>query len=148
MSRSRSSQWLGDAEHDKVTALARHRDLLEQARDQHATAPDDSSAGQHAAEQAQEVPQAAVVKVVPDEAEDLLSLGPVAYAKSLCDTMGVTREQRGPVALIARDMQTAYEAEQQRRDTLTEQQRQALENEIAGQKKGIAATRRAPRAHP
>ena len=29
-------------------------------------------------------------------------------------------------------MQTAYEAEQQRRETLTETQRQALENEIAG----------------
>ena len=73
------------------------------------------------------------MKVVPDEAEDLLSLGPVAYAKSLCDTTGLTREQRGPVALIARDMQTAYEAEQQRRATLTDQQREALDNEIAGQ---------------
>ena len=36
-----------------------------------------------------------------DEAEDLLSLGPVAYAKSLCDKAGLTKEQRGPVALIA-----------------------------------------------
>ena len=70
---------------------------------------------------------------MPDEAEDLLSLGPVVYAKSLCDKAGLTREQRGPVALIARDMQTAYEAEQQRRSALTEQQRQALESEIAGQ---------------
>ena len=43
----------GAAEHDKVTALARHRDLLEKARDQHETAPADSSVGQNAAEQAQ-----------------------------------------------------------------------------------------------
>ena len=84
------------------------------------------------AEQAQEVPQEAEVKVVPDEAEDLLSLGPVVYAKSLCDKAGLTRAQRGPVALIARDMQTAYEAEQQRREALTEQQRQALGSDIAG----------------
>ena len=105
----------GAAEHDKVTTLAQHRDLLEKARDQHETAPVDSSVGQNAAEQAQEVPQSADVKVVPDEAEDLLSLGPVIYAKSLCDKAGLTREQRGPVALIARDMQIAYEKEQQRR---------------------------------
>ena len=105
----------GAAEHDKVTALARHRDLLEKARYQHEAAPADSSVGQNAAAQAQEVPQEADVKVVPDETEDLLSLGPVAYAKSLCDKTGLTREQRGPVALIAREMQTAYEAERQRR---------------------------------
>ena len=106
----------GAAEHDKVTALARHRDLLEKkARDQHETAPADSSAGQNAAKQAQAVPQEADVKVVPDEAGDLLSVGPVVYAKSLCDKAGLTREQRGPVALLAHDMQTAYEAEQQRR---------------------------------
>ena len=73
------------------------------------------------------------MKVVPDEAEDLLSLGPVVYAKSLCDKAGLTREQRCPVALIARDMQTAYEAEQQRRDAFTEQRRQALESEVVGQ---------------
>ena len=35
---------------------------------------------------------------------------PIAYAKYLCDTAGLTREQRGPVALIARDMQKVYPA--------------------------------------
>ena len=45
----------GAAKHDKVTALARHRDLLEQARDQHETAPADSNG--NAAEQPQEVVQ-------------------------------------------------------------------------------------------
>ena len=35
---------------------------------------------------------------------------PIAYAKYLCDNAGLTREQRGTVALIARDMQKAYPA--------------------------------------
>ena len=36
----------GAAEHEKVTTLARHPALLEKARDQHETAPVDSSVGQ------------------------------------------------------------------------------------------------------
>ena len=53
-------------------------------------------------------------------------LEPAALAQRLCVEAELTLEQRGPVALIARDMQRAYEAEMQRRTNLTSVQREAL----------------------
>ena len=52
-------------------------------------------------------------------------MGPIAYAKHLCDKAELTREQRGPVALLVRDMQQVYEQEVARRAELTETQRRA-----------------------
>ena len=74
------------------------------------------------------------METLPEEPEDeeLSSLGPIAYAKRLCEKAGLTLEQRGPVALIAHTMQSAYDVEQDRRSKLTEQQRDALANELGG----------------
>ena len=52
-------------------------------------------------------------------------MGPVGLAKYLCDAAELTTEQRGPVALIARSMRVAYDAEVARRATLTESQLRA-----------------------
>ena len=52
-------------------------------------------------------------------------MGPVDFAKYLCDAAELTTEQRGPVALVARDMQVAYDAEVARRATLTASQLRA-----------------------
>ena len=57
-----------------------------------------------------------------DEDPDCASMGPVDFAKYRCDAAGLTTEQRGPVALVARDMQVAYDEEVARRATLTEAQ--------------------------
>ena len=122
----------GASEHDKQAALAQHRELLERLRAQAENLPAEGEAGEAAALQPQEEEREADVEIVAEETEDLASLGPVAYAKILCDRASLTLEQRGPVALIAREMQTAFEAEQERRAKLTEQQRQALANELGG----------------
>ena len=60
-----------------------------------------------------------------DEDPDCASMGPVGLAKYVCDAAELTSEQRGPVALVARDMQVAYDAEVVRRATHTESQLRA-----------------------
>ena len=50
---------------------------------------------------------------------------PISYAKYLCDSAGLTREQRAPVMLIATDMQEVYGMEVERRARLTEAQRRS-----------------------
>lgn len=50
---------------------------------------------------------------------------PIRYAQYLRDDAGLTREQRGPVALIARDMQKVYTMEVERGARLTEAQRRS-----------------------
>ena len=57
-----------------------------------------------------------------EEDGDCTLMGPIAYAKHLCDLAELAREQRGPVALVARDMQIAYDQEVTRRANLTEAQ--------------------------
>ena len=123
----------GASEHDRQAALAQHRECLERLRAQAEHLPAEGEAGEAAAAQPQEEEREADVTIVTEDGEDLSSLGPVAYAKKLCDRASLTLEQRGPVALIAREMQIAFEAEQERRAKLTEQQRQALANEMKGQ---------------
>ena len=61
-------------------------------------------------------------------------MGPIKYAQYLCETAPLTRVQRGPVALLARDMQHAYDKDVERRAGLTDAQRQA---------EGIVATEHA-----
>ena len=53
-------------------------------------------------------------------------MGPIAYAKLLCEQAGLTSEQRGPVALIAHDMDKVYQEEMKRRENLTEAQLESL----------------------
>ena len=60
-----------------------------------------------------------------DENPNCASMTPVELAKYLCDAGELTTEQRGPVALIARDMQVAYDAELARRAAPTESQLRA-----------------------
>ena len=52
-------------------------------------------------------------------------MAPVGLAKYPCDAGELTTDQRGPVALIARDIQVAYDAEVARRAALTESQLRA-----------------------
>ena len=63
----------GAAEHDKVAALARHRDLLGKARDQHETAPADLKPDWRSEEwQGQEVPQEPDVEILRHRMRDRL----------------------------------------------------------------------------
>ena len=52
-------------------------------------------------------------------------MGPVGFAKYLCDKGTLSTEQRGPVSLVARDMQIVYDQEVARRATLTDAQLRA-----------------------
>ena len=65
------------------------------------------------------------VELRDEEDEGMLFSGPVSCAEHLCDEAELTREQRGPVALLARDMQHAYEQELARRALLTDAERRA-----------------------
>ena len=122
------------AEQVMQTALERHREILEQLRTQEESLPRENGVSVDPEQDPQQAEPTPHVEIVPEEAEeeDPLSVGPIAYAKTLCDKAGLTLEQRGPVALIAHTMQIAFDAEQQRRAKLTEQQRQRLANELGG----------------
>ena len=65
------------------------------------------------------------VELVEDGDDAALFNDPVSLAKHLCDQAELTREQRGPVALLARDMQKVYEEEVGRQAQLSEAQRRA-----------------------
>ena len=65
------------------------------------------------------------VERAPVEDADYTSTEPVDFAKSLGDKGELTTEQRGLVALVARDMQTVYDEEVARRSKLTDAQLQA-----------------------
>jgi hypothetical protein len=65
------------------------------------------------------------VKLAPVEDADSTSMGPIDFAKYLCDQGELITEQRGPVALVARDMQIAYDEEVARRAKLTDAQLRA-----------------------
>ena len=63
------------------------------------------------------------VDLIEEEDETMLFSDPVTCAKHLCDQGELTREQRGPVALLARYMQQVYEQVLARQDLLTDAQR-------------------------
>ena len=65
------------------------------------------------------------VELAQEEDTECEAMGPADYAKHLCDKGEVTKEQRGPVALVARDMQGVYKQEVARRANLTDAQRQS-----------------------
>ena len=65
------------------------------------------------------------VELAQGEDAECTSMGPVDFAKLLCDQGTLTTEQLGPVALLARDMQKVYDKEVARRATLTDAQLRA-----------------------
>ena len=54
------------------------------------------------------------VKLVEEGDEAMLVSDPKSCAKHLCKEADLTREQRGPVALLAKDIQTVYTQEVER----------------------------------
>ena len=57
------------------------------------------------------MPSEAAVEVVEEANEDTAQMGPLAFAKHLCSKADLTSEQKGPVVLIAKDMQDLYAEE-------------------------------------
>ena len=112
----------GASEHDKQAALQHHRQLLQKLRETREEAP----ACQMETEDVPKTSSNEVgVEVVPHEDAHTSSMGPIDFAKYLCDEASLTTEQRGPVALVARDMQKAYDTEVARQAKLTDAQRRA-----------------------
>ena len=118
----------GAAEHEKNNALARHRTILEELRNR---ADPERIVDEASEERADWNVSYEGVELVQDTDEDTQSMDPVAFAKYLCDEAKLTREQRGPVALVARDMQKVYKQEQARRARLTEVQCRAEGIDVA-----------------
>ena len=104
--------------------MARHRATLETLRAQQTVGAKEREAREAssdgATEHAERLPR--VEGISDEDDEEACKLGPIAYAKLLCERAGLTGEQRGPVALIARDMDKVYQEEMKRRENLTEAQ--------------------------
>ena len=112
----------GAAEHDRQAAYAQHRALLERLRQQEDT-PDTT---ENADEETPEHPRPEErVELVEEDDEAMRFSDPAGYAKHLSDQAELAQEQRGPVALLARDMQTVYGHELARRALLTDAQRRS-----------------------
>ena len=112
----------GAAEHEKTQALAIHRTLLQELRDKEQNALTSENV-------IEDVPKRTTnelaVALAADDVSDCASMGPVDFAKYLCDAATLTAEQRGPVALVARDLQKAFDKEVARRAKLTDAQLRA-----------------------
>ena len=110
------------SEHTKNASLAHHRDLLQKLRESSEKEPTcEAGSGEALQSSSNEVG----VELMQSEEADWTSLGPVDLAKRLCYEGGLTTEQRGPVALVARNMQMAYDDEVTRRAKLTDAQLRA-----------------------
>ena len=107
----------GAAEHERQAALAWHRSILETLRQQEEQAGAKESIDEAAPEHP--MPEECV-EFVEDGDDATLFNDPVSFAKHLCDQAGLTREQRGPAALLARDMLKVHEQEVRRRAQLTD----------------------------
>ena len=112
----------GASEHAKSTSLARHRDLLRKLREAAERGPTCETAP---GDTMQTSSNEARVELAQIEDAECTSMGPVDFAKLLCDQGTLTTEQRGPVALLARDMQIVYDEEVARRASLTDAQLRA-----------------------
>jgi len=110
----------GTAEHERQAALTQHRALLEMLRQEDNPANMAETANEETPENTRHEER---VELVDDEDETMRFSDPVSCAKHLCDQGKLTREQRGPVALLARDMQHVYEEELARRALLTDDER-------------------------
>jgi hypothetical protein len=112
----------GASEHEKNEALTRHRALLQELREK----DQQSLTSPNAMEDApQPTTNEVAVVLAADDVTDWESMGPVDFAKYLCDAGTLTAEQRGPVALVARDLQRVYDEVVARRAQLTDAQLRA-----------------------
>ena len=112
----------GGSEHTKNTSLARHRDLLQKLR---MAAENESTCVTESPDTIQSPSNEVGVELARIEDTECASMGPVDFAKYLCGKGTLTTEQRGPVSLVARDMQIVYDEEVARRATLTDAQLRA-----------------------
>ena len=114
--------WFGAAEHKKQDALTRHRESIQRLKESR----ENAVTCEAETEEANQTSRSEVgVELETDENPINACKTPVELAKYLCDAAELTTEQRGPVALIARSMQSAYDAEVARRATLSESQLRA-----------------------
>ena len=112
----------GASEQEKNESLAHHRELLQKLRESTEKAPTcETEAGDALQSSSNEVG----VEVLQVEDADWISMGPIELAKYLCEKGELTTERRGLVALVARDMQKAYDEEVARRAKLTDTQLRA-----------------------
>ena len=107
----------GAAEHERRAAVARHRECFEALKAQQVDNLETTQA-QQIPEDASAAPDHADVELMHEADTDTETMGPIDFAKWLSKRGELTLEQRGPVALIARDMQKAYDDEMKRRENL------------------------------
>ena len=116
----------GAAEHDRQTALALHKAILERLREQDNPQTMEENAAAEALDQRENLQSSkGSIELMETDSDAMHLSDPISYAKYLCDKGDLTREQRCPVMLIATDMQEVHRMEIERRAQLTEAQRRA-----------------------
>jgi len=123
---ARTGSRYGGAQHSLQTAIEDQKAQLARLREQEATmaVPGPLEQGQHHNGDLSDVG----VQLVEDpELGSTKHMSPVAFAKQLCEVATLNRDQRRPVALIAREMERAWQTEQQRRALLPQAERDEVE---------------------
>lgn len=116
----------GAAEHSLHTAIEHQKAELASRREQELTMPVTTPA-QHGPSNLGD-PADVGVQLLDDAADGAAEhMSPVAFAKQLCDAATLNRDQRRPVALIARELERAWQAERQRRAALSPSERDEVE---------------------
>ena len=108
----------GAAEHTLQAAIENQKTQLASLRDQELTIPATISAQQQARDHVD--PSDLGVELVDDAHLGASEhMRPTVFAKQLCDAATLNRDQRRPVALIALELERAWQSERQRRAALT-----------------------------
>ena len=97
----------GAAEHNLQSALAHQKALLASRLNEQLTTPA-TSAAEHGSSILAELADVGVHLMDADAAGAAEHQSPVAFAKQLCDAATLNRDQRRPVALIARELERAW----------------------------------------
>ena len=90
-------------------ALRHQKEKAESMRQQQEDDVPDSTLDQDTAHASVQLLTEEAAELLQSIPTDLTSLGPVSVAKLLVDAATLNRDQQGPVALIAQEMQTAWE---------------------------------------
>lgn len=112
----------GAAEHSLHAAIEHQKAQLVTLREQEMTMPTTSPSQQGANHQGD---LAGLGVELLDDADlgPTENISPVFFAKQLCDAATLNRDQRRPVALIALELERAWQAERQRRAALSPRER-------------------------
>ena len=125
---SRACSRFGAADHSWHSFIEHQKAQLTILREQELTMPVTSPA-QHGPSHLGDFADVGVQLLDDAAGAAAVHMSPVAFAKQLCDAATLNRDQLRPVALIARELERAWQAERQRRGTLSPAERDEVEHQ-------------------